>query len=130
MFICRHHAPVINCGSSNPSYYDSPSNHAFCSDLVDLLGPPVSVWAYGHTHWFHDMTINKTRIISSNRQITLSSNYNQIPKDTISAKTMDFPLTTNYLLNYKLILHKDFFTFKHKISVKKNTFFRQVFLYK
>jgi hypothetical protein len=30
-----------------------------------LFGGNVVAWAYGHTHWFHDMIIHGTRVISN-----------------------------------------------------------------
>jgi len=62
--VMTHHAPLrFACG--DPSYDKSPSNHGFCTDLTYLFGPPVVLWAYGHTHWYQDMTVKGTRILSN-----------------------------------------------------------------
>eukprot|EP01114_Cavostelium_apophysatum_P022598 TRINITY_DN8227_c0_g3_i1.p1 TRINITY_DN8227_c0_g3~~TRINITY_DN8227_c0_g3_i1.p1 ORF type:complete len:240 (+),score=58.91 TRINITY_DN8227_c0_g3_i1:2-721(+) len=63
--VLSHHAPLINLGCSNPQFFDSPSGTAFCTDLSSLLGGPVKVWAYGHTHWFQDQTVKGTRVVSN-----------------------------------------------------------------
>jgi len=63
--VLTHHSPLFNCGSSDPQYFCSPSNSAFCTDLSEFMGKPIELWAYGHTHWFQDMTIKGTRVISN-----------------------------------------------------------------
>jgi hypothetical protein len=67
VIVMTHHAPLLNKGSSNPRFFYSESNHAFCSDLEGVLGGPVKFWIYGHTHWFQDMTVQGTRVISNPR---------------------------------------------------------------
>lgn len=85
--VMTHHAPVINLGSSDPQFFDSKSNSAFCSDLRYILGAPVEVWAYGHTHWFQDMNINGTRVISNPRGYQTSVAFN--PKFVINIAVPD-----------------------------------------
>ncbi|KAH3766774.1 Ser/Thr phosphatase family superfamily protein [Pelomyxa schiedti] len=63
--VLTHHAPVIDLCSTDASQYNTPRNHAFCTDLRAMLGPPVAAWFYGHTHWFQDQVINGTRIINN-----------------------------------------------------------------
>lgn len=29
------------------------------------MGKPIEAWLYGHTHWFQDLTVNGTRVISN-----------------------------------------------------------------
>jgi len=42
------------------------SSHAFSTDLKYMMnGEDISVWAYGHTHWYHDMVFNGTRVVSN-----------------------------------------------------------------
>ena len=47
LVIMTHHAPIFNC--VKPEYLTN-KNHAFCSDLHELLKPPLKLWAFGHTH--------------------------------------------------------------------------------
>ncbi|GAQ91693.1 putative endonuclease [Klebsormidium nitens] len=48
--ILTHHAPLMN-GTSDPKFEGRPTNHAFATDLRELMGAPVVAWAYGHTHF-------------------------------------------------------------------------------
>ena len=79
--VLTHHSPIVgdgilfsNCiltllGCSNPDYVYGPSsvhNSAFSSDLIAMMnGNQISFWGYGHTHWFHDMTFDGTRVVSN-----------------------------------------------------------------
>jgi hypothetical protein len=63
--ILTHHAPLKNLGSSEPTFYGGAMNDAFCSDLRLLMGSPILLWAYGHTHYPQDMIVNGTRVISN-----------------------------------------------------------------
>jgi len=65
IIILTHHSPVVNLGCSNPEYWGGDASEAFSTDLRKLFGGNVTVWAYGHTHWFHDMVIEGTRIVSN-----------------------------------------------------------------
>jgi hypothetical protein len=59
----------ISSGCSNPDYVYGPTalaNCAFATDLMELMdGEKIQLWGYGHTHWFHDMTFNGTRVVSN-----------------------------------------------------------------
>jgi hypothetical protein len=46
--VLTHHAPSM-IGTSDPKFDGLPTNHAFASDLSELMGDPVIAWAYGHT---------------------------------------------------------------------------------
>jgi hypothetical protein len=50
VLVLTHHSPVKDCGCSDPQYFGGVSQAAFCTDLRSMLGAPVDVWAYGHTH--------------------------------------------------------------------------------
>ena len=63
--ILTHHAPLKDLGSSEPTFYGSSINEGFCTDLRYLMGDPILLWAYGHTHWPQDFKINGTRIVSN-----------------------------------------------------------------
>jgi len=65
IIVFTHHAPIEKDGCGNPETYDDITNHAFSTDLRELMNNDVLVWAYGHTHWFHDMRINGTRVLSN-----------------------------------------------------------------
>eukprot|EP01080_Neovahlkampfia_damariscottae_P006147 gene6147-10154_t len=63
--ILTHHAPLKDLGSSEPTFYGSGTNEGFCTDLRYLMGDPILLWAYGHTHWPQDIKIEGTRIVSN-----------------------------------------------------------------
>jgi len=65
VIVLTHHAPLVDIGTSDPQFFGKPSNSAFCTDLKYLLGKPIKCWAYGHTHWFQDLTVNGTRVVSN-----------------------------------------------------------------
>eukprot|EP01119_Soliformovum_irregulare_P005055 TRINITY_DN1639_c2_g1_i1.p1 TRINITY_DN1639_c2_g1~~TRINITY_DN1639_c2_g1_i1.p1 ORF type:complete len:635 (-),score=201.77 TRINITY_DN1639_c2_g1_i1:12-1916(-) len=67
VLVLTHHAPLLNFGSSEPQFFHTDTNSAFCTDLRKILGNPIDTWAYGHTHWFQDMTVNGTRVVSNPR---------------------------------------------------------------
>jgi len=61
--VLTHHAPISD--SCDPQHYSSPINSAFCTPLEFLLGAPVALWAYGHTHWVSDVIRNGTRVMTN-----------------------------------------------------------------
>lgn len=63
--ILTHHCPLWELGCCITSDFGEGIHSAFCTDLQELFGPPVLFWLYGHTHWFNDLTIKDTRIISN-----------------------------------------------------------------
>ena len=62
--VLTHHAPSTR-GTSAPRFEGSACNCAFSTDLHSLMGPPVKVWAFGHTHFSSDQMINGTRVVSN-----------------------------------------------------------------
>jgi len=67
IIVLTHHSPIagLGCGNSEKvSGLHTKHTSAYWTDLFSLMGDPT-VWAYGHTHWFHDMTINGTRVVSN-----------------------------------------------------------------
>jgi predicted phosphodiesterase len=62
--IFTHHAPLIK-GTSHPRFDGSSANCAFSSDLDDMMGDPVDLWCFGHTHYSSDQTVKGTRVVSN-----------------------------------------------------------------
>eukprot|EP01080_Neovahlkampfia_damariscottae_P000124 gene124-4370_t len=62
--VLTHHAPLIK-GTSNPIYDGDAINCAFSTDLKDLLGHPIYLWAFGHTHYTSEQNVNGTRVLSN-----------------------------------------------------------------
>jgi len=62
--IFTHHAPSMK-RTSDPRYEGSPCNCAFATDLELLMGGPVRLWCFGHTHFSSDQFINGTRVVSN-----------------------------------------------------------------
>lgn len=65
VIVLTHHGPLFDSGTGSPDTYSHVRRYALNSDQRALLGPPVIAWLYGHTHWWHDMTISSTRIMSN-----------------------------------------------------------------
>ena len=63
MVVITHHAPVL--GSVNPKYNGDPFNPAFQSDLSELMGDPIKLWVYGHTHYSKCRIVKGTFIVSN-----------------------------------------------------------------
>ena len=63
--VMSHHCPTNGMYCSEPQYVSSAMNSAFCSDLTGILNPNVVGWCHGHTHYWHDVTVNQTRIVSN-----------------------------------------------------------------
>jgi len=63
--VFTHHAPVWGYGDSSSDHLDSPIRSAFSTDLSHMFGEPIVAWCYGHTHWYNDLTMNGTRVISN-----------------------------------------------------------------
>ena len=68
--ILTHHAPAMS-GTSAPRYENQPINikTAFATDMSSrpCWGPPVKVWAFGHTHFCCDFVRKNIRILSNQR---------------------------------------------------------------
>jgi hypothetical protein len=63
--ILTHHSPIVDKGTADPEYYGSDASGGFCSDLERLMGPPIAAWCYGHTHWYNDVDVRGTRVLSN-----------------------------------------------------------------
>lgn len=64
VIVLTHHSPLLQ-GTSYPNYENTPTNHAFSTDLSKLIQSPISTWAFGHTHYQVDMMINDVQILSN-----------------------------------------------------------------
>lgn len=66
--VFTHHAPTRN-GTSSPKYRDSPILPAFATELTahPVWAAPISLWAFGHTHYNSDQIINGIRVVSNQR---------------------------------------------------------------
>eukprot|EP01111_Echinosteliopsis_oligospora_P015481 TRINITY_DN613_c0_g1_i1.p1 TRINITY_DN613_c0_g1~~TRINITY_DN613_c0_g1_i1.p1 ORF type:complete len:266 (-),score=58.61 TRINITY_DN613_c0_g1_i1:70-867(-) len=62
--VFTHHAPSRK-GTSDPQFDGSQMNAAFATNLEYLLGSPICLWAFGHTHYSSDQIINGTRVASN-----------------------------------------------------------------
>ena len=63
--VITHHCP--SWGSVAERFKDDWITPAFASDLDRLMGPPVSLWAHGHTHTSFDYERRGTRVIANPR---------------------------------------------------------------
>jgi len=61
--VLTHHSPILD--GSEPKYLNSPLQGGFCSNLEDMMGDPVILWLFGHTHYQMDVLRNKTRVITN-----------------------------------------------------------------
>jgi hypothetical protein len=68
VIIFTHHAPTVE-GTGDPKYAEGPTNSAFASELTheSCWGPPVTMWAFGHTHWTCDFVREGVRVMSNQR---------------------------------------------------------------
>jgi hypothetical protein len=82
--IFTHHAPSVN-GTSAPRYAGSANNCAFASNLEYMMGDPVLLWAFGHTHYSSDQNINGTRVVSNQvGYITMAEKSQFVPGQVVS----------------------------------------------
>eukprot|EP01130_Rhizamoeba_saxonica_P004674 TRINITY_DN1897_c0_g1_i4.p1 TRINITY_DN1897_c0_g1~~TRINITY_DN1897_c0_g1_i4.p1 ORF type:complete len:348 (+),score=72.42 TRINITY_DN1897_c0_g1_i4:840-1883(+) len=67
IIVMTHHSPILNYGCSDPQFWDKDNNSAFATNILSPYSeePMVDAWAYGHTHWFHDMVIGGVRVVSN-----------------------------------------------------------------
>ena len=67
VIIFTHHAPTM--GTADPKYAGGPTESAFATELTNepCWGPPVKVWAFGHTHWSCDMVKKGVRVVNNQR---------------------------------------------------------------
>jgi len=66
--IFTHHAPAVY-GTSPPEHQNSPISSGFATDMTvrSCWGYPVSLWAFGHTHFSCDFVRDNVRIVSNQR---------------------------------------------------------------
>jgi hypothetical protein len=62
--VLTHHAP-LTIGTSDPKYEGKNFNHAFATDLSELIHLPVKLWVFGHTHFPTDFIHHQCRIVSN-----------------------------------------------------------------
>lgn len=63
--VVTHHGPSRQ--ARHPNFPLGPLTGAFISDLNRLMGPPIDVWAFGHTHASLAATEQGTRLLSNQR---------------------------------------------------------------
>lgn len=66
LVIMTHHAP-LSTGTGQPCHQNSSLSSAFHTDLSTLMGPPVSLWCFGHTHHCSSQVVNGTHVASNQR---------------------------------------------------------------
>jgi predicted phosphodiesterase len=62
--VFTHHAPLVR-GTSHPRFDNSPINSGFSSDLEAMMGDPIDLWCFGHTHYSSDQVVKGTRVVSN-----------------------------------------------------------------
>jgi hypothetical protein len=66
--IFTHHAPAIY-GTSAPAHQNSVVSSGFATDMTvrSCWDHPVSLWAFGHTHFSCDFVQDNVRVVSNQR---------------------------------------------------------------
>jgi len=66
--VFTHHAPTRH-GTISPKYADSQITSAFGSELTThpIWAAPISLWAFGHTHYNSDQVWNGIHVVSNQR---------------------------------------------------------------
>jgi hypothetical protein len=66
--VLTHHAPTRH-GTCAPKYADSLVAPAFATELTThaVWAYPISIWAFGHTHFNSDQMRNGIRVLSNQR---------------------------------------------------------------
>ncbi|EFI28188.1 hypothetical protein CC1G_14215 [Coprinopsis cinerea okayama7 len=66
--VFTHHAPTVQ-GTGNPKYDGGILSSAFATELTTTSwwGPPIVLWAFGHTHWCCNFEKNGVKIFSNQR---------------------------------------------------------------
>lgn len=66
--VFTHHSPTVT-DTGDPKYLGGPTNSAFATELTDeeWWGSPITLWAFGHTHWSCDFVRNGVRVVSNQR---------------------------------------------------------------
>lgn len=62
--VVTHHSPLFDLDTVAPKYRQSKFNVAFMSEQSHLMGGPVKIWMFGHTHWTFDENRKGTRVVS------------------------------------------------------------------
>lgn len=65
--VLTHHSPYL-VGTSHPKYDNDSINSTFSTDLSYLMGYPVNVWAFGHTHYSCCILDRSGTLIISNQK--------------------------------------------------------------
>lgn len=69
VIVLTHHAPT-RYGTSAPNHVNSPVTHmVVATDLVThpVWAPPITLWAFGQTHYNSDQMRNGIRVVSNQR---------------------------------------------------------------
>lgn len=61
--VITHHGPSPTC--ENQAYPVGPMSTAFYSYCDELLGDPVALWIYGHTHACLNTKVNGSRLVAN-----------------------------------------------------------------
>ena len=72
LVVVTHHPPT-QLNTSNPEYNNSPLSSAYSSNLEYLLGNPIKLWIYGHTHYSSQQELNNTKLVSNQKGIISQS---------------------------------------------------------
>lgn len=66
LVVMTHHAPLTS-GTSKPEHEANMVSSAFQTDLSHLMGEPIAIWCFGHTHHCSDQIKQGTRVVSNQR---------------------------------------------------------------
>lgn len=66
LIVLTHHAPLTS-GTCKPQSRGSVLSSAFQTDLMYMMGPPIAMWCFGHTHHCSNQVVAGTRIVSNPR---------------------------------------------------------------
>lgn len=66
LIVMTHHAPLTH-GTSQPRHAGSVLSSAFQTGLSALMGPPISIWCFGHTHHCSSQVEQGTQVVSNQR---------------------------------------------------------------
>lgn len=66
LIVLTHHAPLTS-GTSKSIHEGSQLSSAFKSDLSHIMGDPIAIWCFGHTHYCSNQIIKGTHVVSNQR---------------------------------------------------------------
>jgi predicted phosphodiesterase len=68
VLILTHHAPTL-AGTARPDLIGGVRESAYATEFVgtECWGAPITVWAFGHTHWSCDFERDGVRVVSNQR---------------------------------------------------------------